>query len=141
MEVDPSNKDLFCGRLEKRTKLFTVLKKAEDLGAISECDFFHRQLSSNLPADTEYQVRLLLQEGGGIDTNKLYLTLGGCQTEIKVFTNLVDVEVLSLVDDTHVHAVLLHQVQEANKHHAVRHAVEKVSIIHGQAFCDEFIAF
>jgi len=78
VEVNPSNKNLFCGRLQKSAKLFTVLKKAEDLGAIRECDFFYRELPSNLPADTEYQVGLFLEEGGGIDANKLYLTFGGC---------------------------------------------------------------
>jgi len=64
-------------------------------------------------------VGLFLKEGCGIDAYKLDLTFGGCQTEIKVLTDLIDVEVLALVDDTHVDAIFFHQVQEANKHHAV----------------------
>lgn len=58
-------------------------------------------------------MRLLLEEGRGIDANKFDLTFGGGQCEIKILTYLVDIQVFALVDYAHVDEVLIQNVQES----------------------------
>jgi hypothetical protein len=60
--VDPSNQDFFGGKLHEVSDLFIIFEETVDFGAVLESDLLDSNETSDLPADTEEHVRLLLEE-------------------------------------------------------------------------------
>lgn len=97
--------------------------------------------TAELPADAEHQVWHFIKEGRGIDTDEADLTLGAGDTVVNVLSDLVNVQVLALVDCTHVNTFRVEMGEHTDKHHTIRHSMEKILRVHahGNAFLNEFV--
>ena len=143
VEVHPADEDFLLLELLEVRKLLTWLEEAVDLRALSESDALHGKEAGELPEDAEHEVGSLIQEGLRVYADDLNHGLGDSERLIEVLSDLVDVEVGTLVDCAHIDGVLLDVVQQVDHDHTVAAAVEKIvtSWIDGKALSDESIFF
>ena len=129
VEVHPSNEDLFRLQLLKISKLLVVLEKTVDFFAFGKIDRLHGENANKLPKNTEHEMGGLVKESLSVDSNDLNQGLSDGEGLVKVLTHLVDVEVRSLVDSTHVNGVLVNMVEQMNQDHTVRASVEQIIVV------------
>ena len=96
-----------------------------------------------MPEDTEHEVRGFVKEGLCVDADDLDHGLGDGERLVEVLPDLVDVQVATLVDCTHIDGVLLDVVNEVNQCHTVRARMEEIITtgIDGKALTHKLVIF
>jgi len=106
--VDPSDEDFLGWELVEVLKSLISLGQFHDLWAILQGDFLGELQSNELPDATKHHVWNLVDEIVGVNTDHLDTeTLGGGDTHLKIFLDLVDVQRVTFVDGSSIDGIII----------------------------------